>query len=196
MNKKITVIVLALAVAMLATPIMGTVMAGKGEEKLSFKLVMVGHYSPPAKVVETENTIHYFPLGFMFHNPLTSEPVLTVEIDGVALPDIRLGGGEGFLYLNLNPKGYTIRVTDVIIINAGDGSFMGNIVTNALGNLNKGEGMGAGMNFIGHGTDELKGVKVEGVTTGVEVIGQWTNPMGMEMDISRVTRVGTIMGWP
>ena len=86
-------------------------------------------------------------------------------------------------------------MTDEIIINAGDGSFMGNIVTNALGNLNKGEGMGAGMHFIGHGTDELKGVKVEGLTTSVEVIGEWENPIGMMMNISRVTRIGTIMGW-
>ena len=195
MNKKILVAVL-LAAVMLATPFLGSVMAGKGQEKLPFKLVMVGHYSPPLKVVETENTIHYQPLGFMFHNPLTAEPTLTVEIDNTPLPDIQLGGGEGFLYLNLNPQGYTIRVTDVIIINDGAGSFLGNIVTNALGNLNKGEGQGAGLHFIGHGTDGLKGVKVEGLTTGVEVIGQWENPQGRLIDISRVTRIGTIMGWP
>ena len=195
-NKKITCLAVVLMAAVMLVPTIGIVAAGKGQEKLSFKLVMIGHYSPPDRVVETKNTIHYIPLGFAFHNPLTAEPALTVEIDDTPLPAIRLGGGEGFLHLNVGPQGYTIQVTDVIIINDGAGSLMGNIVTNALGNLNKGEGQGAGMHFIGHGTDELKGVKVEGLTTSVEPIGEWTAPSGAVLTISRVTRVGTVMGWP
>ena len=37
-NRKILVVVLALAIILLATPIVGTVMAGKGREKLDFTL--------------------------------------------------------------------------------------------------------------------------------------------------------------
>jgi hypothetical protein len=195
-KKKVLVVAVALmAVAMLATPLVGTVMAGKGQEKLSFRLVMIGHYTPPAKVIETENTIHYFDLGFMFHNPLNSDPALVVEIDGEELPASRLGGGSGLIHLNANKEGYTIQVTDIITIKAADGHVMGDIVNLAIGNLNKGNGVGGGMNFQGHGTDELEGVKVNGVTTSVEVIGEWTNPMGVVLNITRVERVGTIMGW-
>ena len=196
LNRKFLAIVLALAVVLLATPMLGTVMAGKGQDKLSFRLVMIGHYTPPAKVIETENTIHYFDLGFMFHNPLNSDPVLVVEIDGEELPASRLGGGSGLLHLNANKeKGYTIQVTDIITIKAADGHVMGDIVNLAIGNLNRGNGLGEGMNFQGHGTDELKGVKVHGATTSVEVIGEWTAPSGMVLNITRVERVGTIMGW-
>lgn len=192
MNRKVLGIVLAsIFLAMLVAP----AIAGKGQEKLSFKLVMIGHYTPPAKVVETENTIHYIDLGFICHNPLTADPALTVEIDGVALPASRLGGGSGLIHLNANPKGYTIQVNDNITILADDGHVMGDIVTVAMGNLNKGNGVGGGMNFEGHGTDELKGVMVKGVTTSVTVIGEWTAPSGNVLNISRVERVGTIMGW-
>jgi hypothetical protein len=97
MNKKLLgVLVILVVVAMLTTPMIGNVMAGKGQEKLSFKLVMIGHYTPPEKVIETENTIHYQPLGFLCNNPLTADPPVLVEIDGVALPDSRIGGGIGF----------------------------------------------------------------------------------------------------
>jgi hypothetical protein len=193
MNKKVLGFVLAsIFLAMLVAP----AIAGKGQEKLSFKLVMIGHYMPPAKVVETENTVHYFDLGFICQNPLTADPALTVEIDGVTLPDSRLGGGTGLIHLNARvDAGYTIQVNDMITILADDGHVMGDIVTVAMGNLNNGNGVGGGMNFEGHGTDELEGVKVKGVTTGVVPIGTWTAPSGVELEIIRVERVGTIMGW-
>ena len=43
MNRKIVVIIVGLmTIAMLATPLVGTVIAGKGQEKLSFQIVVTG----------------------------------------------------------------------------------------------------------------------------------------------------------
>lgn len=150
-RKALVITVVLMAVAMLSTPFVGMVIAGKGQEKLSFRLVMIGHNMPPAKVIETENTIYYIDLGFMCQNPLTNDPSVLVEIGGVALPDSRIGGGSALIHLNAysNTVGYTIQVNDIITIKAADEHVMGEIVTVAMGNLNKSNGLGGGMNFEG-----------------------------------------------
>ena len=60
MNKKVLGIALTLLFAfVLATPVIGTVMAGKGQEKLDFLLHMVGRtFPPPDKMWEAGVTIY------------------------------------------------------------------------------------------------------------------------------------------
>ena len=204
--KKTAIVVLGLAAFLLTAPLVGFASAGKGQEKLDFRMVMIGTYRTPINVLENENTIH-FDLGFRIRNPLTSGPhaglpPLVVEIDGETIPANRFVITDplntiGFLYINQNLENgaETVRVNETITVKAADGHVMGTLEFQCMGQTNMGNGVGEGNHFIGHGTGELKDAKIEGETVSVETIGQWTAPNGMVVNVHRVERVGTIMGW-
>lgn len=178
MNKKLLGFALAFTfLAMLAGP----VMAGKGQPKLSFEFVLVGETAVPPipRVVETGNTTHYFGLAFV--NTMD----LVLKIDNVAIPPEYLTY-EGLMHVNVSPKGGTVYVDEIITIASGAPLGAGEIILRVQGNPNRGQGQGAGVNFIGFGTGAYEGIKISGTSVG---------PVD-EGDYSKLTRTGIVMGWP
>ena len=205
--KKVAVVVLVLTAVLLAVPLVGLANAGKGQEKLDFRLVMIGTYRTPINVLENENTRH-FDVGLRIRNPLTSGPYaglppLVVEIGGEAIPADRFVITDplntiGFVHINQNLKNgaETVQVNETITVKAADGHVMGTLEFKAMGQTNMGNGVGEGNHFIGLGTGELKDVKIEGETISEGPIGTWSpRGSGIVVSVVRVARIGTIMGW-
>jgi hypothetical protein len=200
-NRKFLLVVLTLAVVLLATPYIGMVSAGKGQEKLDFEFVLIGTYAgEPAEVLEAGITEHLWGLPFVNLAPLV------VKIGGAPLNPVllsyagsmRLNFGE-----NVNERGFeTIKVTETISIWADEAHTVlrGTLELHVMGNLEQGQGKGAGDNFIGFGTGEFAGVKISGDTPGGPVVvGEFTVPgtdPPVVLPVYQLTRIGTVMGWP
>jgi hypothetical protein len=205
MNRKILLTVLALAVVLLATPFIGTVMAGKGQEKLDFKFVLVGTYAAPGKTLEAGSSAHYWDMPFIatgWAGPSPPpEPPLALVIGGVAIQG-NLLSYTGSMRVNENENGAeTIKVTETITIYASDGSVRGTLELHVMGNVEQGQGVGAGDNFIGFGTGDFAGVKISGSTPGGPVLlglvpSGLPPPAPAMLPIFQLTRIGTVMGWP
>ena len=168
MNKKITVILLALAMAILATPIVGTVIAGKGQEKSDFVLYMVGAATgPPDKIWTTDGGIMQIK---GYHWGITGD--YYVEVDGTKYYPT---GYSSSLLVTINTKTGTslVHVKESIIFDGG--SIEITVFDKTV------EGVVEGT-FTGIGTGSLAGVKVHGTCDG--------------HDTTTITRTGTIMGWP
>ena len=201
MNRKVSVMfVVLMAAAMLPTPLVATASAGKGEDKLDFNLVFIGSYMQPTWELITTNTAHY-DLPFITLGPpiQTVGPPITLTVGSNTYPSNRLGY-SGVLNLNENLKNgaETIRVEETITIftDASKSVVMGTLVIQAIGNVEQGNGVGAGNNFIGFGTGAFAGVKVSGDTVGPVNVGTWHPIPTVTLPVLEVTRTGTAMGWP
>ena len=153
-------------------------MAGKGQAKVDFRFVLTGVMGAPGRVVATGNTTHLFDLAFIDTIPIV------VEIGGVPIPSALLSY-DGLMHVNSGPQGSTVYVDEIITIAAGSGYEAGTLVLRVQGNQ-KGNGEGAGVNFIGFGTDAYEGVKISGTSEGPILVG----------GDYQLTRTGTLMGWP
>jgi len=184
MNKKVLGITLTvLFVAMLATPIIGTVMAGKGQEKEDFLLHMVGQMAgPPEKAWLTNgSTLHVQGLPWVvvgdFYIEIGEggavETIPKEELSYVGLMDLMQNQKQGFATL-------TVRETITIYTDDTQTTERGTIEI-----LTQGENRGGkGLMVNGHGTGEFEGVKITGLTS--------TTP-GPPLTIDRA---GIVMGWP
>ena len=207
-KSKVLVAVLALAVVLLATPMLGTVMAGKGQTKVSFKLVLVGTYGAPAIEKEVGQSVHILDMPFYALGWSGSEDYptpyapLVLEIDGVPIVDPLSYEGMMKVIWSEVPEGKSggqpntvIMVDEIITIGEA-----GTIVLQVKGNnqnAGNGEKAGAGDNFIGFGTDDFEGVKIQGSSPGGPVqVGEMEVAPGVILPISKLERVGTVMGWP
>ena len=192
MNRKLLAIVLALAVVLLATPMLGTVMAGKGQDRLSFKLLFQG-LPVGGDVWESDgNTIHrdtvFVLLGDYY-----------VQIgDGGAVEDItkeylEYEGLMNYVTHTTPEEFYTVNVKEVISIYSStmhnENTLRGTLEITAIGD-NRG---GHGGNFAGHGTGEFEGVKILGNSNPLEIVGGNPDPPFIYVQL---TRLGTVMGWP
>jgi hypothetical protein len=206
MNKKVLGIALAsIFLAMLVAP----VMAGKGQTKVSFRFVVVGTYTAPAVVKLVGQSAHYIDMPFVAlgwlggDEPYTTPYApLVLEIDGVPI-DPELLSYEGMMQAGGSAKsdnGY-VRVDEVITIGDGEGGEAGTIVLQVKGNnYANGNGVGQGDSFIGFGTGDFEGVKIQGRTPeGPVQVGDFPIPGSDPVEyvpISMLERVGTVMGWP
>ena len=192
MNKKILGV--AFSIVMLAI-LVAPVMAGKGQTKQSFKLVFEG--LPSGDSIIHGNTQIYRDRSFTVFGDLY------IEIGGVAI-------GKEFLeysatmvsivHLDKDDPEVTrfshVQVRETIAVFSSethnDDTFIGNLEILAIGD-NKAIN---GANFAGQGTDELKGVKVKGTSEPYEILpGHPDAPVPPGL-LVRLTRSGTIMGWP
>ena len=179
MNRKILLTVLALATVLLATPYIGMVSAGKGQEKLYFKLYVVG--SPNQDTGE----IRWTPdpaTGPMKHGrdvEWGTTLVLQVKIgsETYSPPDVSYSCVIDGDYNVATFIGHQ-RVRETITF------YDGSEVVGTIEILNIGKLGEEGVVFTGHGTGALEGVKVKGTTWAVVL-----PPLA-------VTREGTVMGWP
>ena len=191
MNKKILGIALTIFfLAMLAAP----AMAGKGQEKLSFELQIAGVPDMDAENYKTwEPGINVQVRGrnfFVTHPELT---FVLIDEDG---PNEEIIEGTRIdyyaeMYTKSHPdKGfYVIMVREVVSIYATSDkeNLLGTLEIVSLGKT-KGN-HGPATSFVGHGTGEFKGVKVNGNSEPATV----TLPPP-EL-IVQLNRVGTVMGW-
>jgi hypothetical protein len=185
-NRKILATVLALAVVLLATPYIGMVNAGKGQEKLYFKLYIVG--LPDYSTGEIRHTPDPDNGPFNHGRDVEWLPVDVLEVtigSTTYYPD-------DVSYSNVLDADYNTetlvghqRIRETVTFNDISGG-MGTIEIWAIGSLAK-----VGVVFTGHGTGALEGVKVEG-TTWAELIS-WPGVPPVRL---AVTREGTVMGWP
>ena len=187
MNKKRLGFALAFTfIAMLATPIVGTVMAGKGQEKLDFLLHVVGTPIPPVdKAWEAGVTVHVRGYNFMVLGDFY------VQVGAETIPKECLSYAAK-LDLNSNSKHeqYVLTANEVITIYTDDTKTVerGTLELKSL-SYNP---AGNGANFVGFGTGEFEGVKVSGKSTGVTI----PNPFPPPDNLLVLDRIGTAMGWP
>ena len=204
MNKKVLGFVLAsIFLAMLVAP----VMAGKGQTKVSFKLVLVGTYGAGATRKDAGQSIHVDNMPFVatgwagsVEYPVPYAP-LVLEIDGVPIVDPLSYEGLMKVIWSVHPDGESGQenialMVDEIITITGDNA--GTLVLQVKGNnYATGNGVGAGDSFIGFGTGDFEGVKIKGATPdGAVRVGEMEVAPGVVIPISKLERVGTVMGWP
>jgi hypothetical protein len=186
-NKKVLGVAVALlAVAMLATPMVGMVQAGKGQDKLDFLLHMEGTTNPPPdKVWEAGVTMHvrggnWIVLGD-FYVQIGSETIPKECLSYVGKLDINVNNKKGFYVLTASEV-VTIYEDDTKSVERGTLELMA-LSDNPAFN---------GANFVGFGTGEFKGVKISGTTTGSMMI----NPNPPPDNLLVLDRMGIAMGWP
>ncbi len=195
LNRKVLLLVLGLVVVLLATPFIGLAQAGKGQGREDFLFVLVGTYGGAGTPRDTGVVTHIPDLPFIatgWEDPLNLP--LFLKIGGVVIsPALLSYTGTVSVMANDKSGQETIKVTETITI---DG--MGTLKLQVHGNIHPGQGAGMGDNFVGYGTDDLAGVKLSGNTVSLEIIGEYTVPGNppLVLPIIKLTRVGTVMGWP
>jgi len=202
LNKKVLGFALAsIILAWLVAP----VMAGKGQTKVSFKLVLVGTYGGPGEQKYVGQSSHITDMPFIatgwagsVEYPDPYAP-LVLEINGVPVVDPLSYEGMMKVIWSEHPDGESgqpniaLMVDETITIGEA-----GTLVLQVKGNnYNTGNGVGAGDSFIGFGTGDFEGVKINGRTPGGAVqVGEMEVAPGVVVPISKLERVGTVMGWP
>ncbi len=186
MNKKVLMLTITLlAVAMLATPMVGMVQAGKGQEKLDFKLHLEGGFVmfDWDKAWYAGETLHI--RGWNWEVALAGDFYIEIGVGGIVeiIPKEELSYDASMDYnRNVKQGFYVVTIREIITIYTDDTK------TTPRGTLeifNTGDNpAGKGHIFVGHGTDEFEGVKVSGKSTRVP------GPP------ATIDRVGTVMGWP
>lgn len=154
---------------MLATPFVGTVMAGKGQEKLDFVLYMEGTaVAPPDKMWTTNGGI----LQIKGYHYGITDGDYWVEVDGDKYYPT---GYEGTLIISRNSKTGGMNVHVKESIKFADGTIEITVYDKTVDGVTEGT-------FTGIGTGSLAGVFVHGQCDG--------------HSSSQITRPGVVMGWP
>ncbi len=183
-TRKVLLIAVALmAVAMLATPLVGMVQAGKGQEKLDFLLHMVGETAPPPeKVWLADSTQHVHDLPWVVTGDFYIEIGEAGAVETIPKECLSYSGSLVVLMVNQKQGFYLTQVRETITIYTDDTQTAerGTIEILTLGTNPAGNG--AMVN--GFGTGEFEDVKITGTTTG-------TPGPPLTLD-----RAGTVMGWP
>ncbi len=196
LNRKVLVTVLALVVVLLAAPFIGLAQAGKGQSREDFLFVLVGTYGGAGTPRDAGVTTHIPDLPFVatgWDDPPNLP--LFVKIGGVVINPARLSYSASLMIIGNDKSGEeVIKVTETIAIEG-----MGTLELQVHGNIHPGQGAGMGDNFVGFGTGDLAGVKLTGNTVSLVAIGEYTVPdtdPPLVIPILKLTRVGTVMGWP
>jgi hypothetical protein len=192
-KKKVLGIALVLLfVAMLATPIIGTVMAGKGQEKLDFLLHMEGTtVPPPEKGWVTKGGIqHTHNLAWEVRENFYIEIGEAGAVETIPKEELSYSGLLVVTMVNTKQGWFLTQVRETITIYTDDSQTAerGTIEILTLGTNPAGNG--AVVN--GFGTGEFEGVKIMGRTTA----SMMTNPSPPPDNLLVLDRLGTVMGWP
>jgi len=191
-NRKIKVFAIALmAAAMLATPLVG--LAQAEQTKLGFHLRLTGFLDGTwDKSWESGINIHRRDAGFVMlgeffiiinEGEADEQTIEAQFMEYEASMDVQQHPEKGF---------YCINVREVIYIYSSDTThdettLMGTLEIMALGS-NK---AGNGGTFVGFGTGEFEGVKVQG-TSVTTVVAPAPTPVGYMLQLDRT---GIVTGW-
>jgi len=199
MKKRIIVAFMILALIFTIIPMVGTVTAGKGTNKMDFQIHLVGIAAPPPESsIEAGRNLIMKDLPFVMMGDMS-----TVQIGGETIGAEFLAY-EGLMDIqqHLDESGESIFaqvfVNEIYYIYEDDGGepgdLRGTIVVKALGN-NK---AGNGGTFVGKGTGEFEGLVIKGVQEPLYPVpnpeyDEITNPDVPET-FSALDRIGTAMG--
>ena len=180
-------------VAMLITPLIGTVIAGKGQEKMSFELQIAGAPDmETGKSWDAGNNVQVRGRIYILAHP--EDTFILIDVGG-ANQELIQGDcldyyGEMYTKNHAEKGWYVTQVREVISIyeTSAKENLRGTLEIKALGNTHGDNGPAT--NFVGHGTMEFEGVTVMGNTEPALI----TLPPP-EL-IVQLNRVGTVMGWP
>jgi len=192
--KKTTVVVLALAVVLLVSPLIGTVFAGKGQTKESFE-----YYYEEWPLSTDGPYAHASPRGAVdyrtFHGRDTTHdsPLLTyaITVDG-NLEDFIITEREGTCDYEFNAKTMIVihRATETLTFGSN-----GIIVLSVIEKIDYSTMVSEGT-FVGFGTGIFEDVKIVGTSSsGVVGSTDFGGDIGV-VPILGVTLAGTVMGWP
>jgi hypothetical protein len=164
-NRKILgIAVFLLAVAMLATPFVGTVMAGKGQEKLSFEIVVEVDTSPLPLTLDLIPKKYVFPDGLSEAQRLKTawtfaDATVTLLIDSVEYAPSDFDFiGFNMANLQLEPNFAISKLTWTFTFGE-----IGTIVVESTGKIFDLYTPDEHVVYknTGHGTDQLRGVKID-----------------------------------
>jgi hypothetical protein len=184
-KRVVAISVTLITLALLATPMLGLVQAGKGQERQYFKIHVIG--LPNDSIADLRLTPDPA-TGPMKHGRDAEWGIL--DVLEVTIGDDTITEGISYScnicadYNSVTFKGVQ-RIRETITFSDIDGE-KGTLEILAIGKLGD-----AGATFTGQGTGILEGIKVEG-TTWAELIS-WPGMPPVRLD---VTREGTVMGWP
>jgi len=189
MKKKLLgVFVSVLAVAMLVAP----VMAMKGQTKQDFKLVFQG-LPVGGEVKEADGNIINRDPDFVVLGDIYVQIGTGGVIEDLSKDYLEYEGIMNFVTHSKPEEFYTVRVVETIFIYSSpehtEENLRGTLVITAIGD-NRG---GNGGNFVGHGTGEFEGVKINGNSDPLEIVPGNPDPPYIYIQL---TRTGTVMGWP
>jgi hypothetical protein len=191
-KRKILLTVLALAIVLLATPFVGTVMAGKGQEKLDFLLHMEGATVPPPEKgwVTNGGIQHSHNLAWEIREAFYIEIGEAGAVETIPKEELSYSGILVVTMVNTKQGWFVTQVRETITIYTDDTKTVerGTIEILTLGTNPAGNG--AVVN--GFGTGEFEGVKIMGTTTASMMI----NPSPPPDALLVLDRVGIVMGWP
>ena len=165
LNRKVLgIAVFLLAVAMLATPFVGTVMAGKGQEKLSFQIVLGGDTTPVPLTLDLIPKKYVFPAGSSEAQRLKTawtfaDATAALLIDGTPyVPDVFEFVGFNMADLQLEPNFAVSKLTWTFTFGE-----IGTIVVESTGKVVDLYTPDEHVVYknTGHGTDQLRGVKID-----------------------------------
>jgi hypothetical protein len=167
--KKILAVVLSmLMIAIVASPLVSTATAGKGQEKQDFVLYMEGAVIPPPdKIIVTNNGIIQYKGA---HWGITGD--YWVEVDGDPYYPT---GYEDTMMVTLDTRTGNTVVHIKESIQFADGTIEITVVDKTVDGVTEGT-------FTGIGTGSLAGVHVHGQCD--------------DHDMNTITRPGIVMGWP
>jgi hypothetical protein len=144
---------------MLTTPIVGTAMAGKGQNKVDFQIHLVGLAAPPAASMKVAggnviiNDLPFVMMGDMSWVKIDGETITAEFLDYEGTMDVQQHLDEFG-----EVKFAQVFVNEIYYIYDEEEDLRGTIVVKALGN-NK---AGNGGTFVGKGTGEFEGLIVKG----------------------------------
>ena len=195
---KLLLLVLALAVVLLATPLVGTVFAGKGQTRQSFELIYQEHplsvdgpdsHPSPKNFVELGVDLRTFHGRDCTHLSPILESTLTVG-DTVEQFTITKQGGCNY---DFNAKTMMVihRATETLTLSFEE-TVYGTIVLSIIEKIDWSTMQSEGT-FIGSGTGLFKDVKIVGAISSGIVFWDAFDPSQMILEL---TYTGTVMGWP
>ena len=193
-RKALVIAVVLIAVAMLATPLVGLAKAGQGQEKLDFVLHLEG-------LPDTAVSDRSWVAGSTSHNRgaawnVWKDAYVYIGEDGaVEMITKAYLSYDCELDSNRNVKaGFFIlgaRETITIWEDTAQTVRRGTLELLSLSN----NPAGSGANFVGFGTGEFEGVKVQGISAPLAIIPD-PNPIPPSPYLLSLYREGTVMGWP
>ena len=194
LNRKILgVCSVLILVAMLATPLVGEASAEKGQTKQDFKLFFQG-LPTPGEINEADgNTIHK---GSSYN--VLADFYVQIGADGatedLAKEYLDYTAVMDWIVHTKPEQFFTVRVVETISIyndavTHDETTLRGALEIMAIG-TNRVDNGGT---FVGFGTGEFEGVKIQGTSAPLQIV--FTNPNPPNY-YTQLTRTGTVMGWP
>jgi hypothetical protein len=191
MNKKLLGFAISvLIIAMLIAP----AMAMKGQTKQDFKLVFQGLPTGGEEKIADGNTV-WKDRDFTMYEDCVF--YLQIGTDGatedLAKEYLEYEGIMNFVVHTKPEQFFTVRVVETVSIYGdvahNENTLRGTLVITAIGD-NRG---GHGGNFVGFGTGEFEGAKIQGTSEPLQLV--FTNPNEPYYYV-QLSRTGAVMGWP